>query len=99
MVVYYTFAEGILDLSHPEVLNGCRPRLEDSLGHSSNPESLGLRNMGHRRNLICHQVDETDTVKRSEVTQIEVRSAAMAVGYHDGSVRLFDTETGDSEVS
>ena len=44
------------------------------------------------------QVDETDTVKRSEVTQIEVRGAAMAVGYHDGSVRLFDTETGDSEV-
>ena len=55
--------------------------------------------MGHRRNLICHQVDETDTVKRSEVTQIEVRGPAMAVGYHDGSVRLFDTETGDSEVS
>ena len=37
-------------------------------------------------------------MKRSEVTQIEVRGAAMAVGYHDGSVRLFDTETGDSEV-
>ena len=46
---------------------------------------------------VC-QVDETDTVKRSEVTQIEVRGAAMAVGYHDGSIRLFDTETGDSEV-
>ena len=33
------------------------------------------------------------------MTQIEVRGASLAVGYHDGSIRLFDTETGDSEVS
>ena len=33
------------------------------------------------------------------MTQIEVRDASLAVGYHDGSIRLFDTETGDSEVS
>ena len=48
--------------------------------------------------MIDIQVDETDNVKRSEVTQIEVRGAALAVGYHDGSIRLFDTQTGDSEV-
>ena len=45
------------------------------------------------------QVDETDSVKKSEVTQIEVGNTVMAVGYHDGSIRLFHTETGDSEVT
>jgi U3 small nucleolar RNA-associated protein 12 len=34
-----------------------------------------------------------------EVTAIDVSGEVMAVGYHDGAIRLFDTETAGSEVT